>query len=206
MRKNNIKPTPKKSIKEKTFDDKAYKVLIVLVIISLIYRAFFKAHTVGHDYRYTLFVVSLPILIGVVLLGYYRRDFLKKRIFESNKLLIKSILILFYLIQGLLFSYISIGVASEATWNYFNKKTAKENFTETFQCKITGFLTQTGSMNPGFYFLFQGKNEAIRSDYNTMKNYLKKNPDNYEVIIQARKGIWNYYVIYDWTIKTTANM
>jgi hypothetical protein len=100
-----------------------------------------------------------------------------------------------------MFSYLSIGLAAEATLNNINKNTSRQSLNESFYCKITDFHKGTRSSRPHFWFLFHNKLEVIYSDYNSLKYYLENPSENYNVVLKAQKGVWNYYVVKDWRIE-----
>jgi hypothetical protein len=186
---------------EKKFDKKAYVVLVSLFVCYLIYKLFFKNETIGYDYRYTIYIFTIPTSIGIILLGYYRRNYIKKSLLEPMSIFSKSIFIFLTLFQGFLFSYFSLGLIAEASWNYINEKKSVLNKTETFRCQITGFnFPHRKSYSYSFWFTFQNDSELIFTDYSTLNNYSEKKPENYEVFIQAQKGIWNYYTVTNWSI------
>jgi hypothetical protein len=180
-----------------------YVVYAVPAIAILIYMRHLEEVTIGHNYHRTLFIFLLPTLIGVVLLGYYRKLFVKNKILATKGVFAKIFVMLFYLLQGFLGSYLSLGIGTGLTWHYFNRKKAEQAVNEIFYCKITGFNRGTVRSGSNIWFLFQGHNENIKVDYQLIKKYLDASPKNYELEITAQRGIWNYYVLNDWTIITT---
>ena len=62
--------------KEKKKDKIHYKILIALLIIGDLYYLFFEPNIIGNDSRYTYYIFLTPIVIGIVILLLYRKDFL----------------------------------------------------------------------------------------------------------------------------------
>lgn len=100
-------------------------------------------------------------------------------------------MLFYYLLQGIVFSYLSIGEVSEISWDYLNHKAAEQNQTETLRCNVTRFWTK--GRRCSIDFKFNGKYETITTSYSALKDYSNEDPKNYEIEIEARRGIWNYY-------------
>ena len=49
------------------------------------------------------------------------------------------------------------------------------------------------------------KNESIKTSFKDIEPFLEKNPDNFQIIIEVKKGIWNYYILESWKIKEVLN-
>ena len=180
-----------------------YKTLIGLMVVYVLHRMFFEHKTIGHDTRYAIFVFGIPTITGILILAFYRRNFLLSTFATANGFALKLFVITFYFIQGLLFSYLSFGLVANATWNYINKRTAEQNPKETIHCRVTKFsLSGYRLGGDKIEFKYQGRFESIRVEYRTIKEYLNQPLSNYELEISVQKGIWNYYVLNDWTIKT----
>ncbi len=168
------------------------------MVIGIVQYYFFDPTTIGHDNRYTLYVFLLPTLIGILALAFYRKDFLLHKLTISEKLIGKFLIIIFYIIQGFLFSFLSIGLISKLTFNYINNDIAKQNQTKIITCKITRFWS---GRRPSINFKYGNRSDKFRVNYKTIKEYEDKQPDNFKLEIKARKGLWNYYLVDDWTIK-----
>lgn len=184
--------------KEKRLEKIHYRILIGLMVIGVVQYYFFDPTTIGHDNRYTLYVFLLPTIIGILALAFYRKDFLLHKLTISENLIGKFLIIIFYLVQGFLFSFLSIGLISKLTFNYINNDIAKQNQTEIITCEITRFWT---GRRPSIDFKYDNRHDKFRVNYNTIKEYEDKQPDDYKLEITARKGLWNYYKVDDWTIK-----
>ena len=185
---------------EKRLERIHYRILIGLMIIGVVNYYFFDPTTIGHDNKYTLYVFLLPTVIGMLVLAFYRKDFLFHKLTISNKLIGKFLIIIFYLVQGFLFSFLSIGLISEITFNYLNNDTAKQNQSEIITCEITRFWT---GKRPSIDFKYNNGHDKFRVNYKTIKEYEDKQPSDYTLEISARKGLWNYYLVDDWTIKNS---
>jgi len=199
--KRNQKKTKKRILKnkEKKIDRIHYILLIAALIFSVLNYTFFKSKTIGHDIRYNIYIFWLPIMIGLIFFGIYRRDFLIRKYSSFSQTYTKIYVIGFYLIQGFFVSYLSFGQIASITWNYFNKKEAEKNKIEIINCNVTGFYTKK---NPDVSFQFKNRTEVFEVSTEMNRQNYNRNPKDYKVEIIAQKGIWNYYIVKNWKLKT----
>ena len=184
--------------KEKQLEKRHYNIVIGLMISFVTYYFFFEPNLIGHDSRYTIYVFLLPTLLGLLTLAVYRRRFLTNK-FTTNKGFRLWIFMTFlYLVQGIVFSYLSFGQVAKISWDILNDKTAKQNIEEVFDCQVTRFWNGKRS---SIDFLFNDRHNKFDVQYETIKDYINKNPDDYYLTITARKGLWNYYLVERWDIK-----
>lgn len=184
--------------KEKRFEKGLYRLVIGLAVFGVVYYYFIEPKTIGDDIRYSIYIFWLPTIAGLVLLAIYRRQFLIQK-FRTNKgFILWTIMILFYLLEGFIFSYLSFGQAAKVSWDILNYSVTKQNQTEVLRCDVTRFWT--GRKSNSIDFTFNGKHEEIKVQYKTIKKYLDENPDDYEVILEAQKGIWGYYTLNSWKL------
>lgn len=186
---------------EKKTDKRNYIILIGLVLVYVIYRSYFKLDTIGHDHRYFLIILLLPTTSGIIILGYFKREFLIDKLNESKGVFQKGFLILLFLMQGFIFSYFSFGFVADAIWNQLNKKTADMSSTEIISCELTGIYSGTSKSSPKVYFEFHGNPEHLTIDHKTYRQYFTSKLKDLEIQLIIRKGIWNFYIIDNWGIK-----
>lgn len=184
--------------KEKKKDKIHYKILIGLLIIGVLYYLFFEPNLIGNDSRYTYYIFLTPLIIGVLVLLLYRQDYLRFKFNSFKNLQTKIFMLFFYGLQGILFSYLIFGQIAKISWDILNKSAAKENSEEVIICKISKFWTSKSSNQ--IEFQFENKLERFNVSYSTIKPYLKTNPKDYYLKIEANKGIWNYYLVNNWEI------
>lgn len=174
------------------------------MIFGFAYYWFVEPKTIGHDIRYAIYIFWLPTIIGMLTLGIYRRQFLINRFATNKGFVLGTFMVFFYLLQGLIFSYISFGQIAKMSWDYANFQVAKENTTEKVECEVTKFWTRANTnkfQSDAVFFEFKNRSESLKVSYESIKQYKDKNPENYLVDIDARRGIWNYYLVDNWTIK-----
>ena len=201
MRENqNQKKREKRALinKEKKKEQIHYTLLIFALIFCVINLSFIESETIGHDERYEIYVFWLPIIIGVVFFGIYRREFLIRKYLSYKEIYFKIYVIGFYLLQGILVSYLSFGQIASVMWNYINKNEAEKNPTEIVFCKVTGFYTKK---NPDVSFIFKNQTEVFNVNSETNRENYNRNPKDYELEITVQKGIWNYYIVKHWKLK-----
>jgi len=179
---------------------KHYRIVIGLLIFGCIYYYFIQPKTIGHDINYNIYIFWIPTLTGLIALSIYRRQFLINEFNIQQKIALKGFKLLIYLLEGIVVSYLIFGQIANISWNTINQNVAKDNPVETINCELTKFFTGRKSNN-GMYFKFHDRSEKIKTDYQTIKYYLDKNPNNYKLEIKVQKGIWNHYLLKDWTIK-----
>ena len=183
---------------EKKLEKIHYRIIIGLAIFGSIYYYFIEPKTIGHDNRYTIFIFALPTIFGMLILGFYRRQFLINRFTINKGLILWTFMTFFYLTQGIIFSYLCFGQVAKITWDILNNETIKQNKKEVFECKITRFWLRK---RPRIDFKFNDRHESIEVNYSTIKEYKNKVVDDYILKISATKGLWNYYKINEWNIE-----
>lgn len=188
----------KLKIKEKKTEQIHYSLLIFAMIFCVVNLAFIESKTIGGDNRYEIYIFLLPTLIGILFFGIYRKDFLIGKYLSFKETYAKIYVIGFYLIQGILVSYLSFGQIASIIWNYINKNEAEKNPTEIVICKVTGFYTKK---NPDVRFDFKNQTEVFNVSSETNRENYTRNPKDYEIEITVQKGIWNYYIVKHWKLK-----
>lgn len=206
IRKKKAKPQfPTAKIKTgKTYTEKLdkihYKLFIGFAVLYLLHAIFIEEKTIGHDDRYTWYIFAAPTVIGALLLVLYQwkfgGDFFSKRLNGFTELAVGFLLAV---IAACMCSYLIFGNLANITWEYINKREANKRMPVAFYCPITRF---DNGKHEAIEFTFNGEYESIRVSYKSIKPYLEVNPKDYELELIVRKGIWNYYVVKDWNIKT----
>lgn len=159
---------------------------------------FFESITIGHDVRYNIYIFFIPLLIGILFFGIYRKDFLLRTYLSFDETYAKLYVIGFYLLQGVIISYLSFGQIAAVMWNYINIKESERNKTELINCNVTGFYTRK---NPDISFEFRSLTEVFSVSSEMNRQNYNRNPKDYELEITVRKGIWNYYIVKHWELK-----
>ncbi|RYE53466.1 MAG: hypothetical protein EOP48_14335 [Sphingobacteriales bacterium] len=184
--------------KEKGLEKKHSKIFIGLAIFACAYYYFFQPKTIGNDIRYNIFIFWLPTLIGTLTIGIYRRKFLLSKFSTNKGFTLWTFMTVFYLLQGFISSYLSFGQVAKISWDIVSWQNANENQTESLVCKVARFRSER---QYAIEFEFDGKHERIYVDYQTLKPYVDESPKEYEITIEAQKGLWNYYFVNNWTLR-----
>lgn len=189
-------------LKEKLLDSKHSAIIIALGLIFILYHMLVEPITIGQDVRYKIYIFLLPVIIGMLALGLYRREFLLNRISAEKSVSFRIVRAGFYLLQGFLFSYLILGQTVAMTWDYLNYQEAKTQPMEQFYCELNEIVKggQRRS-NPNIRFKWEGKYEQINTSYASIKDYLDKDPEAYRIQLRVRKGIWNYYLLEGWSLQ-----
>lgn len=174
-----------------------YAVLIGLLVINLLHNIFLDAQILGHDTRYGLYIIAIPLILGLLFTACYRRKFIWFKLNTAKGALLKSVSAGFYLLEGVFFSFLSFVFLAHAIWNYENKTIAGQNPSEIIHCKVDKFVS---GKNPAIDFRYQNRSEAIKTDYQTIREFKGEDPHKCELEITVQKGIWNYYIIKGWTV------
>lgn len=176
---------------------KHYALIIALFIFAIAYHFFVEPLTIGYHIRHTLFIIYLPVAIGIITLGIYRRKFLTAQLSRYSGFVLKAFMIMFYLVQGIIFSYISFGQVAKMAWDAANYTTSGQQAPQLIYCDINRFWAHRNSK---VEFTFQNRYEHFNTTYRHLKPYADKNPKDYQLEILARKGLWGYYIIEHWAL------
>ena len=197
--------------RQKKQEDIKNKYLITTIVIGLIHYYFIESIYIGRDNRYYLFVFWIPVLVGLVLIIKFNilsidwNDILPTIKNEKN-IFIKIIYIPLLFSMHFILSVIIFWIPSNIIWDSINKIESNKNQIETHTLKVNGFHHHSGRGGSNrIRFNFKGEKESIKTSYQDIKPYLEKNPDDFQVIIEVKKGIWSYYVLQSWDIKEVSN-
>ena len=186
--------------KEKRLDKVHYSIIIVLMIFALYQYFFLQENTIGGlDDMYLRYILLIPVISGMFILSIYRFKYVKNVLMIKEDIISKLIGVGFLILQGALISYICFGVTAHSLWNYINKNKTQENLTEKFDCNILEF--RDGKKKDIIWFDFKGEKEQISVSYSFIKKYLNKDVNDYKISLELKKGIWDNYIIVNFSIK-----
>lgn len=184
--------------REKSLERIHYWVICGCAVLGVSYYGLLEPDTIGADNRYFWYVFIFPTLAGMLILGYYRRAFLITRFVLNKGFALWSFMIVFYFIQGVIFSYLSFGQVAKISWDYLNYRTAMANPEEVIVCDVKRFWSKK---RPAIEFKFDSHHEEFRVDHDYIRSYKDVDPHGYQLKIEARKGIWNYYLVTGWQLE-----
>lgn len=174
-----------------------WAILLILLVLNVIYNLFFKPAYIGHNIKYTLFITVLPVVLGLLALFYYRKQYLTNWFIKENNKIVLTYGMCFFSIQGILVSYLSLGLISRITFDSISKHEAYQHISETISCPIDKIHT---SRSPSIYFRYNGRIECISVNYKEIEQYANTSAASYQIQISARKGIWDQYILEKWAI------
>jgi hypothetical protein len=213
MRKNkpNLKPNSVNKTKQNKREEFYYKYFITTLVIGVIHYYFFESHYLGSDFRYDLVVFWTPVVVGLILIVRYNilsmdwHDILPAIKKEKN-IFYKIIYAPFLFIMHFMLSVLIFWIPSNIIWDSINKIESNKNDSKKYTLKVDNFHHSTGKGGSNqIQFIFKGKNENIKVSYQDIKPYFDQNPNDFQVIIEVKKGIWNYYVLQSWDIEVVPN-
>jgi hypothetical protein len=206
MKQQRTNTIPINKTREKKLQKNMFAIIAGLAIINLLVY-YFEPLIIGHNTGYIIYFFGIPVILGIVFLGYYRRIFLLKKYSELITVGEKILGGGFFLLQGIFFSYLSFGLLGEVAWIACNKMAAASNPTTTIRCKVSAFSHEKSGRYRSSHlnFTFQGRQEHFNISYQLYNEYKNDNPKNYEVEIEGQKGMWNYFVVNNWSFANTGN-
>lgn len=169
------------------------------MLISVAYYLIADYDYIGHNNNYLIYIGILPVLTGLLFIGFYRRKILLAELSKMHWDFSKFLIIVFLVFQGLVFSLFSFGLVAKVTFDVLNKYAAGQNYTEVKYCPITQFYTRKSSV---IYFKYEGRSEHLQVKYDSIKDLVNTKAD-YVLKLTVRKGLWNYYLIDCWQILPT---
>lgn len=165
----------------------------MFIVFAGLFLAYYwlKPLTIGNDLRYNIFVVALPIAVGLLLFIAYRKKLLDADAVASTKgwkkIFFGSILLLIVA----LYSFITIGTVAGIAFETINYKVAEKSNEHTIILPIERYFK--GTKRQGVYFVFQGHQETLRLNRTDVKKYSSSGYKHIKLTI--RKGIWNHYIV-----------
>jgi len=186
--------------KEKKLEKKHYAILISLMLVYIFLYTINDTIIIGKDFRFPLFSIYFPLIIGFMILFFYRKEFLIIKLLSEKNNWIKLLMVVFYFIEGLLVSFLALAYPSQFILTQINQKISSSNPIEIVQCDIANFFDKRRSSTVDFKY---GNNwEQIRISHAKMKLYINEDPNNFTLELTVKKGIWNTYVVQKFEIHT----
>ena len=206
-------PRKKKRIKNKSIGRNSksktisndYKIVIVLMVLSILIYTFYDITTIGNDNRHFLYVFILPIIVGMIILGISRFKKIEKTLSEANHFFIKTALACILILKGFFISCLSFGLVANIVWVKLNKNRIKQSPAEIVNCQITKLLPGHSRTSPSVHFYFQKHEASIKIDHKTYGKYFDTDPKLLDINLRLREGIWNNYIVEKWDVNKMSN-
>jgi len=175
------------------------------MVFWLLHHLFLDKSMIGGDERYSIYIFWTPVILGIFILGLYRKSFLINKITINEGAISKLISLGFILLQGILFSYLSFGFLAHGIWNQLNVKESETHLPEYIECDIERFWFANNGETSEIRIFFKGELESINVSFKSIREYKGQDPNNYKLVLKVKKGLWDNYIIKNWEIKTFAN-
>jgi len=192
----------KKATETNVQEDEATKKIFRIFggfVIAFYLLYILKPTVLGHDIMYTIFVVIIPIIIGVPILIYLGG----KEIGPSGH--VKTIwqkagYVIALLMMTSVISFVMLGLFADAAFTYINYTTAKKSPAEVLTVPAE-FHKGTGNRSGNhIFFTFLNEDESIKVSTETINKYINEKAVKHRIRLTLRKGIWNHYLVEDWDI------
>ena len=175
--------------------------LFVASILAYIVYGVTRPDIIGSDIRYAVFIVLMPLLAGMWILGFRPATISKtwnsREIFRYK---LQAILADFSLY--LVASFFSFGLLGQVVWDAANRIMVKNIQSVVIQCPITEFGSHGKRRTiKHIGFLFNSHYEQLNISDDLMKAYEDKNPADYNIILETKEGLWNHFVVLDISVQ-----
>lgn len=184
--------------KEKRLEKKHYAILIGLMLVFISLYTIDNTLIIGEDFRFPLFTLFLPLIIGIVILIFYRKEFLIVQFSNEKNNWVKSFMLVFYFTEAFLVSFLAFVYPSQFIITQINQKISSSNPSENITCNIEKFFDKRRSTT--IDFKYNNNWEHIKISRDEMKHYINENPKKYILELTVKKGFWNTYVVQTWEI------
>jgi hypothetical protein len=197
------RPTGDDTSTETPSQRKAYQLFMVFAGITLIHY-YLQPNLFGHDARYTIYILWLPIIGGIAIIAYWQRKFLLDDFRHEKKFWDAFVMGILYFLGGLIFSFMSFAQLVGAGFDAANYSAAKHAHPMVIECPVDRFFVGRGHDITHYEadFTLNNHPEYITMDWQDFKQYDIKNPRKYKLKLTMRKGIWNFYLLDNWDIVT----
>ena len=195
------RPTGDDTPTETPFQQKAFKIFLALAGLTLTHY-YWQPNTFGHDARYLIYIVWLPIIGGVAIIAYWRRKFLLDDFKHEKTFWDAFIMGIIYFFEGLIFSYMSFSQVVGAGFDFANYSAAKYARPMVIECPVDTF-SSAGARERTPYeadFTLNNHPESVSMSGQEFNQFEIKNPQKYKLKLTVQKGIWNIYLLNNWDI------
>ncbi len=190
----------------KTDNKLIYWVYVGLALTVLQYLL--ELQIVGLSTTYSLLIYWIPTLLGLIVLAVLRWPYLLRRMAATKGILWKVGLTLFFLVQGLLFSYCSFGLVARTTAELLNRAKAENCFSTTERYPIAEAFNRRGrrGSRTRSYVEFEreGKREQIRTGRISELSQQRWYPP-FDIVLETKPGIMGCSIVVSYSIVPYAN-
>ncbi|MCD8450437.1 hypothetical protein LNI98_12130 [Tenacibaculum dicentrarchi] len=191
---------------DKKKDNLHYNVFVFFAIVAFIKYILFNEKLIGSDIRYNIFILWIPIILGLIILAIYQRKYLIYVLRDNDTLINKLMYFGFVLLIGTMFSFLSFHTIADFTFQIINKNEIEKTESKLINLEIDSFYEKKGGKTQlltggnKIWYEYEGNLENFKVNKGIIQ-LLKKDLKNYLIEIELKKGIWNHFIIIDWKIK-----
>ncbi|QNM84528.1 hypothetical protein H9W90_10000 [Polaribacter pectinis] len=166
--------------KESKFQNNALLVIIIFVILYFVNYIFSKEQII-FGLNYYVIIWILPIIFGLIILFIIRKKFLQENLKNPG-------IGIWYLIQGIIFSHLTIGLISLFLFEQINSQFIENKKVEVVNCSINELVSFD---NNRFSIDFNLRNESKRISISqkTYFNFKKKDLNKYMLKFEFKDGL-----------------
>ena len=177
-------------------DRKLYRYAIAVMILSVV-QYIFSLRVIGTNWRYNVAVHWGPMLVGLVLLARLRWPYLLRRVALANGVGWKALLGAGFLVQGVLFSYLSAGLIARTGMDLANWSYAKGHPVRSERFEITDAGMRGWSKGRSNYIAFKraGSRERLVGVAYFPELDVPRDSIHYDIIVRLREGLLGTWVV-----------
>lgn len=179
-------------------DKRVYYFIVLFGVLGYIYHFYISPKTIGLDYRYTIVVNFIPILIGIISLAYFRKSFLINQYQNNKQIGLRLFLVFWYSFQGVIFSFMSFGLVAKMLWDFTNYTTSKNKITYSVHCPIDRFYF---GKNSKIEFLYKHHYEFFYFSKSELNYLADKKEKDFYINLKGKSGYLDSFIVKEWDLK-----
>lgn len=179
-------------------DKKLYPWAIASLVLTAV-QHLFSLDLVGVGPKYHIWVTWIPLAVGLFVMAISRRNYLMARSSAEAGVGWKLLLWAFMLVQGLLFSYSTFGLAARFTVDILNRLEVRNGEVDHEQYPIhEAYMQGRRGRRHRLTFFRDGRREHVKSGYVKEMADQRWDPP-FDIILRTTPGILGTTVLMDYS-------